>query len=248
MDTACFIALSSAADRLSFWFFGYTVNRQRYRFIVEVVNHSYSAALTSAGATPSHLADPSAAGHDIPGLRVTGNEADEFQTFLIVPYLRCLRGERLHLDHCDGDPFHFFKYTPMAQSTQIENRRRIVEPGGGLVRQVGSSIWRFCKHGRLARAIISRIFAPLLPARSALASFVRADLSAFLDAFFGAALAPLAVFRPLGAPFFWMAAFFEATFAGATCAPCSATAAVVLAVSALDMLGSLSALLSAHDD
>jgi len=81
----------------------------------------------------------------------------------------------------------------------------------------------------LARPIMSMIFAPLLSARGALASFLRAGLAAFLDAFFGAvlALAPLAVFWLLGAPFFWVAPFFEGAFSGATCAPCSATAAVL---------------------
>src|ERR1700689_3893965 len=82
----------------------------------------------------------------------------------------------------------------------------------------------------LARPIMSMIFAPLLSARGALASFLRAGLAAFLDAFFGAALAlaPLAVFWPLGAPFFWVAPFFEGAFSGATCAPCSATAAALV--------------------
>src|SRR5271154_1213947 len=81
----------------------------------------------------------------------------------------------------------------------------------------------------LARAIMSRIFAPLLSARGT--ADLRSGLAAFfaaLAAFFGAvalALAPLAVCWPLGAPFFWVAAFFEAAFAGATGAPCSATAA-----------------------
>src|SRR5689334_14649520 len=79
----------------------------------------------------------------------------------------------------------------------------------------------------LARPIMSMIFAPLLSARGALASFLRAGLAAFLAAlaaFFGGALAlaPLAVFWPLGAPFFWLAPFFEGAFSGATCAPCSA--------------------------
>src|SRR5580704_2196307 len=80
-----------------------------------------------------------------------------------------------------------------------------------------------------ARAIMSRIFAPLLSARGAVA--LRSGLTAFFAAlatFFGAAalaLVPLAVSWPLGAPFFWVAAFFEAAFAGATGAPCSATAA-----------------------
>ena len=41
-------------------------------------------------------------------------------------------------------------------------------------------------------------------------------------------LAPLAVFWPLGAPFFWLAPFFEGAFSGATCAPCSATVAAVV--------------------
>src|SRR6266853_937520 len=94
----------------------------------------------------------------------------------------------------------------------------------------------------LARPIISRIFAPLLSARGALALLAGAvDLAAFLPAFaafFGEAalaLARLAVFWPLGAPFFRMAAFFERVFSGATCAPPSATVAAVL-VSSVFML------------
>ena len=89
-----------------------------------------------------------------------------------------------------------------------------------------------------ARAIISRIFAPLLSARGAVALGLAAFLLA-LASFFGAAalgLAPLAVFWPLGAPFFRVAAFFEAAFAGATGAPCSATAAALSLVSAFVML------------
>src|SRR5579863_2059468 len=88
----------------------------------------------------------------------------------------------------------------------------------------------------LTRPIISMIFAPLLSARGAMASFLRAGLVAFLATlapFFGAAalaLAPLAVFWLLGAPFFWVAPFFEGAFSGATCAPCSATAAVLVVV------------------
>src|SRR5688572_7546621 len=93
----------------------------------------------------------------------------------------------------------------------------------------------------LARAIISRIFAPLLSARGALAFLVAAGFAAFfaaLASFFGAAafvLAPLAVFWPLGAPFFWVAPFFEGAFSGAPCEPCSATLAAVF-VSALVIL------------
>src|SRR5580698_10385011 len=81
----------------------------------------------------------------------------------------------------------------------------------------------------LARAIMSRIFAPLLSARGAVA--LRSGLAAFFAAlatFFGAAalaLAPLAVSWPLGAPFFCVAAFFGDAFSGATGAPSSATAA-----------------------
>src|SRR5712691_10610813 len=92
----------------------------------------------------------------------------------------------------------------------------------------------------LARPIISRIFAPLLSARGALLAGA-VGLAAFLPAFaafFGAAalaLARLAVFWPLGAPFFRMAAFFERVFSGATCAPPSATVAAVL-VSSVFML------------
>src|SRR5687768_14402614 len=89
----------------------------------------------------------------------------------------------------------------------------------------------------LARPIISRIFAPLLSARGALA-FLAAGLSAFLTAlapFFGAAglvLAPLAVFWRLGAAFFRVAPFFEGAFSGAPWAPCSATLAAVSVVCA----------------
>jgi hypothetical protein len=68
-----------------------------------------------------------------------------------------------------------------------------------------------------------------LSARGVLASLAGAGL-AFLPAlasFLGAALIlpPLAAFWPLGAPFFWVAPFFEEAFSGATCAPCSATVA-----------------------
>ena len=77
----------------------------------------------------------------------------------------------------------------------------------------------------------------LLPSRgpalsSVLAAFL--GLGAFLAAvvFLAVAVAvalgllPLALFWPLGAPFFGLAPFFEEAFSGATCAPCSATAAV----------------------
>src|SRR5215472_16964888 len=83
----------------------------------------------------------------------------------------------------------------------------------------------------LGRPISARIFAPLLSGRGALASLA-AGLAAFLlglASFFGVAalvLAPLAVFWPLGASFFWLAPFFEEAVSGATGAPCSATAAV----------------------
>src|ERR1700722_7236353 len=83
----------------------------------------------------------------------------------------------------------------------------------------------------LARPIISRIFAPLLSARGALA--LRSGLAAFLlavtpgltDFFGGAALVlpALAVFLALSAPFFRLAAFLAGALAGATCAPCAAT-------------------------
>jgi hypothetical protein len=61
----------------------------------------------------------------------------------------------------------------------------------------------------LGRPIISRIFAPLLSARGALAWLAWAGLAAFLPAltsFFREALAlpPLAAFWPLGAPFFYL--------------------------------------------
>src|SRR5229473_2786965 len=94
----------------------------------------------------------------------------------------------------------------------------------------------------LARPIISMIFGPLLSARGALVFFAGAALAAFfaaLASFFGApvvVLAPLAVFWPLGVPFFWLAAFFEAAFSGAPGAPCSATAAALSVASALVIL------------
>src|SRR5450631_716277 len=80
----------------------------------------------------------------------------------------------------------------------------------------------------LARPIISRIFAPLLSARGVLASLALAGLAALFPALapFGEAVAlPFPAFWPLGAPFFWLAPFFEEAFFGATCAPCSATVA-----------------------
>src|ERR1035437_6800395 len=62
-----------------------------------------------------------------------------------------------------------------------------------------------------------------------LAAFLLATFS--LACFFGVALACLAAFLaafwPLGAPFFWLAAFFEVACSGAAFAPCSATAAAV---------------------
>src|SRR5580700_681028 len=81
----------------------------------------------------------------------------------------------------------------------------------------------------LARPIMSMIFAPLLSARGALASFLRAGLAAFFAV--ALALARLAVFWPLGAPFFRVAPFFEEAFSGATCAPCAASGATLSFVS-----------------
>ena len=40
-------------------------------------------------------------------------------------HTRGLRGERLHLDHCDGDTFHFFEHTPVAHTNmEMERCRR----------------------------------------------------------------------------------------------------------------------------
>lgn len=81
----------------------------------------------------------------------------------------------------------------------------------------------------LGRWIRAKILAVLLSARGA------AALRAGFAAFFG--VAALAVFLAflveLGAPFFRLAPFFEEAFSGATYAPCSATAAAVVVVSAL---------------
>src|SRR5205823_9205971 len=75
-------------------------------------------------------------------------------------------------------------------------------------------------------------------ARGGLASFAAAGLVALLPAlasFFGAAvlaLPPLAVFWPLGAPFFWLAPFLEEAVSGATVAPWSPTVAACSATAA----------------
>jgi hypothetical protein len=88
----------------------------------------------------------------------------------------------------------------------------------------------------LGRPINSRILAPLLSARGALASLVWAGLAAFFPAlapFFGEVLALLlmAAFLLLGTPFFGLAPLFGEAFSGATCAPCSATVAVFSVIS-----------------
>src|ERR1035437_9159009 len=98
-------------------------------------------------------------------------------------------------------------------------------------------------------------WAVLLPSRGpALSGAFAAFLGALVVFFAGivflgaAALAPLLA---LGAPFFWLAAFFEGAFSGATGAPCSATAAVsvVLVASAFFMVGVYPfGGWSAHDD
>src|SRR5215468_5648160 len=69
----------------------------------------------------------------------------------------------------------------------------------------------------LGRPISSRIFAPLLSARGALASFSAAGLPTFftvLPDFLPADLAALACFLDLAASFFGFAPFFEPTLAG----------------------------------
>src|ERR1700720_4322669 len=97
--------------------------------------------------------------------------------------------------------------------------------------------------------ISSRIFAPLLSERGVLAglAFLTALASFFREAF---ALPPLAAFWPLGAPFFWVAPFFEEAFCGATCAPCSATVAAfsVIVTSAFVMVVNPFCAWLAHDD
>ncbi len=114
----------------------------------------------------------------------------------------------------------------------------------------------------LARAIISRIFAPLLSARGAAALGGRTWRpscwpsrlpwlpSSARRPWLCPCLAPLAVFLALGAPFFWLAAFLAGAFSGATCAPCAATAAALSAlVSAFVMcVGILFCACFAHDD
>src|ERR1017187_2725480 len=82
----------------------------------------------------------------------------------------------------------------------------------------------------LARAIISSTFAPLLSGRGpvALARGALGVLASFLCV--PAVAFRVAAFWPVGAPFFWVAAFFEAAFSGATVAPCAATVAAVSVV------------------
>ncbi|MFY9724303.1 MAG: hypothetical protein WAJ87_02355, partial [Bryobacteraceae bacterium] len=149
-----------------------------------------------------------------------------------------------------------------------QNRRRIVEPGGGygqvvmaylVIRQARSpdsffqdSIFTPCFlpavemnprtlcachpaaamiSGRVApfaRPIISRIWAPLLCVRPALA--------AFLPALALRPLAPVAVFWLLGALFLRLATFFELALSGATVAPGAAAVAAVSLVSAFIMV------------
>jgi hypothetical protein len=72
----------------------------------------------------------------------------------------------------------------------------------------------------LARFIIAITCAFLL-ARVSVAPFFA--LARWAWAGFGG----LALFLALGAPFFWLARFFEGAFAGAACAPCSATVATL---------------------
>src|SRR5688572_13674565 len=106
----------------------------------------------------------------------------------------------------------------------------------------------------LARAIIARIFAPLLSAWGVLAFLAGAGLAAFLPAlapFFGAAglvLAPLAAFWPLGARFFWVAPFFGDALSGASCAPRSATLAAVVVSAFVMLVRILFCAWLAHDD
>src|SRR5580658_5133698 len=78
----------------------------------------------------------------------------------------------------------------------------------------------------LARRIIATTSAFLLT-RSSVAPFcARARRGALASLLCAGALA---LFLALGAPFFWLAGFFGEAFSGATCAPCSATAALSLA-------------------
>src|SRR5271165_2629918 len=97
---------------------------------MEVVNHPDSATLSRSRAAPAHLSNAPASGCQIARVRVVGDEADELQTLLIIPYFRGLGGERFHLDHRDG-AFHFFKYTPMAYRPRFSRivRRRVTTSG-----------------------------------------------------------------------------------------------------------------------
>src|ERR1700691_5560052 len=94
---------------------------------MEVVNHSDSPTLARSRSAPAHLSNTPASGYEIASVRGVGDEADERQPLLVVPYARGLRGERLHLDHCDGNSLHFLKDTPMAHRPQTRSSRMDLE-------------------------------------------------------------------------------------------------------------------------
>ena|ERR1700722_5143793 len=98
------------------------------------------------------------------------------------------------------------------------------------------AFWISARVAPLARAIMSRIFAPLLSARGAAAFLLVFEpvLAAFIGT--GVALPPFAVFFALGAPFFWLAAFMAAALSVAL------VSAVVMCV------GILFCACFAHDD
>jgi hypothetical protein len=85
----------------------------------------------------------------------------------------------------------------------------------------------------LGRPISSRIVALLLSARGTPFFFAGDVLAPFFATF---DLPPLAALCPFCAPFFGVAPFFEETFPGATCAPCSVTEGTLLLVSAFVMV------------
>src|SRR5262249_35461200 len=89
----------------------------------------------------------------------------------------------------------------------------------------------FLENSRGTSADLAGLDAVLVALAFSFATFAGTLLASFLG---GAAF--LAAFGAFVALFFWLAPFFEDAFSGATFAPCSATAALLLAVAAASLV------------
>lgn len=74
---------------------------------MKVVNHSHPTTFARSRAAPAYLSNTAASENQVAGVGIVGDETDEFQTLILVPYIRGLGGERFHLDYRDRDTFHF---------------------------------------------------------------------------------------------------------------------------------------------